>query len=95
MYPFLQYAGGFILHHTEAAEVGGVSQLTVLLKLQQGSRGIRRLRGSGEILTDKCAEKAELLHIAAEMGLYEILRISMGELRVDVNDVGGLFSTTL
>jgi ankyrin repeat protein len=97
-YPFLSYAGEFILRHIEDAEMGGVSQLELLKKLQPGSNGIRRLRRSKEILDldyESWSNGSEVMHVAAEMGFYEIFRRSLEEIKVSVDVVGGFYGTAL
>jgi ankyrin repeat protein len=98
LYPFLSYAGEFILKHIEVAEMGGVSQLELLKKLQPGSNGIQRLRHSKKIFGagyGRWASGPEVMHAAAEMGLYEIVRRSLEEIKVNVDVVGGHYGTTL
>ena len=97
-YPFLSYAGRSILEHMEDAEMGGVSQLELLKKLQPSSKGIRRLRRSNQISdVDGILWRngPEVMHVAAKTGLYEISRRSLEEIKVKVDVVGGFYGTAL
>lgn len=96
LYPFLPYALTYILDHIEAAGVGGVSQVEVLVNLQQGSEEIRRIQNSESFVdTDTWEDKAEVIHVAAGKGFYETLRVLLGELKVNVDAVGGYYGTAL
>jgi ankyrin repeat protein len=86
------------LKHMEVAEIGGVSQLELLKKLQPGSKGIRRLRRSNHIFDSGYRTRSngsEVMHMAAEMDLYETFRRALEEIKVKVDVVGGFYGTAL
>jgi ankyrin repeat protein len=97
-FPFLSYAGEYILKHMEGAEMGGVPQLELLKKFQPGSKGIRRLRRSNQIrhAGDMIwGNGSEVMHEAARMGLYELFRKSLEMIKLNVDVVGGYWGTAL
>jgi ankyrin repeat protein len=96
LYPFLSYASVYILDHIEAAEVGGVSQVEVLVNLQQGSKEIRRIQNIANFVDiDTWKDKAEVIHVAAGKGFYETFMVLLEELKVNVNAVGSFDGTAL
>jgi hypothetical protein len=96
LYPLLFYSADFILFHMETAEEEGVSQITVLQKLQKGSKAIRRLQNMSEnIPSSQWKENAEVLHVAASRNYYEIARKVVHEIGTDVDVVGGTYGIAI
>ena len=95
-YPFLQYSSIKLLAHAESAQAEGISQLSLLRRLEKRRNyEILQFWYGSQVHRSDNFKGAPLLYAVSQEGCYHLVQTLIFENRADINIQGGYYGTAL